>query len=240
MSRFVAILCLVLLGLTASAAEPQQEDYARTAAKAQRFFDQGEWLNANAMYLLMLNERPAVTETYAHAVVTNVMLADTAAVTRLFEESMQHNISFDTLLGNVQTLSTNIGISDLYERLLLTLRNHFTWMQRGLNVYLLRYYDFRDNGPEMVRYAALMLQGKPGDVEFMRIQARGYMLQGMFADAQHVWTEILRDHPDNYDTLLDLGNYLYTSGKKAEARPYLQRAYDLRPTPYVAKLLTQF
>lgn len=234
----VAVVAMLAMTVLVSAGPADADaDYARTAAKAQRFFEQGEWLNANAMYLLMLDARPAEASTYSHAVISNIMAGDTAAVVRLLEQSMKHNVPIDTLLNNVQSLSTKAGISDLYERLLIALRGHFPWMQRGLNLYLLKYYDFRDNGPEMVHYATLMLNGKPGDLDFMRVLARGYMLQGQYDDAVKTWSDILEDHPDNYDTLIDLGNYLWTSGKQDDAIPYLQRAQAIRPTPYVDKLL---
>lgn len=219
------------------AADQADADYRRMATKAARFFNEGEWLNANAMYTLMLDQRPDVASTYAHAVMTNVMLNDTAAVSRVIAQSMAHNVPIDTLLNDVHRLSTRAGIADLYERLLVSLRGQFPWMQRSLNSYLLKYYTYRDNGPEMVHYARLMLQGLPDSKEFNSILARGYMLTGQYDEAVKTWVHILAVHPEDYDTLLALGNYYAAAGNMRTARPYLELAQAKCPTPYVAKLL---
>ena len=222
--------------LTAVAAMPD-DDYRRTERKAQRFFDDGEWQNANAMYMLMLDSDPGDHTTYAHAVMANVMLDDTAQVNMLMHQAMEHNVPIDSLLSTIDRLSTQAGHGTLYERLLLNMGDHFGWMQRSLDRHLLTYYDKRDNGPAMVRYALRMLDGSPDNTAFADILARGYMLTGRYDDAVHVWRGILTNHPDHYPTLLNLANYYIASGQNALAIPYLQTAYVLRPTPHVERLL---
>jgi regulator of sirC expression with transglutaminase-like and TPR domain len=52
-----------------------------------------------------------------------------------------------------------------------------------------------------------------------------------------VWLNILQNNPEHYDTLLDVGMYYEETGHHDRATAYLQRAYDIRPTPYVQSLL---
>ncbi|MCI5978038.1 MAG: tetratricopeptide repeat protein [Bacteroidales bacterium] len=244
MKKTILAALLALLTLTAaavpapqSATTPDSSAYARTLRKALRFMDDGEWLNASAMFTIMLEQRPEEVSNYSNAIVTDAMLGDTLAVSRLLETSMEHNVSMDSIFTDVQRVSTRLGVSHLYERVLLGAGKQFSYLQRSLNQYLLRYYVFRNNGPEMVRYARIMLERMPASVPFRRILARGYMLQGKMDDAAAVWQDILRSDPDNLDTLLDLGNYYHALGRAADAEPYLRAAYRLHPTPYLASLL---
>lgn len=49
---------------------------------------------------------------------------------------------------------------------------------------------------------------------------------------------ILAINPDNLTALLAIGNYLHLTGHPHQARPYLQRANNIAPTPYLTNLLT--
>ena len=217
----------------------QSEDYNRISAKATRFFDNQEWLNANAMYLLMLDERPLEISTYSHSIVANMMVNDTTSMVDMLELSMRNNVPFDSLLNSVQHVSMQVGSSDLYEQVLLTSRQHFSWLSRGINAYLLKYYDFRNNGPEIIRYAKIMLAGMPDDVTFQRQLARGYMLNDQPLYALEVWFDVLEKNPDDYDTLIDIATYYENTNEHDRALTYWQRAYILRPTPYVKKKLEE-
>jgi tetratricopeptide (TPR) repeat protein len=226
----LAMMCVCLCSFA-------QSDYERTATKAARFFNNKEWLNANAMYWLMLDERPLEVETYSHAIVSNIMAGDTTSMATLLEQSMTNNVPFDSLLYSVQRVSLQLGSSNLYEQVLLTSRQHFSWLSRGINAYLLKYYDFRNNGPEIIRYAKIMLAGMPDDVQFQRQLARGYMLNDQAIYAVETWFNILEKNPEEYDTLIDLGNYYETIQDYNRAQTYLQRAYAIHPTPYLKTLL---
>lgn len=232
--RVIAIVAVVCACVVAFA---QTSDYDRIAAKATRFFDNREWLNANAMYMLMLDERPLEVETYSHAIVSNIMAGDTITMGNLLEQSMQNNVPFDSVLYSVQRVSMSVGSSDLYEKVLLTSRDRFSWLTRGINAYLLKYYDFRNNAPEIIRYAQIMLTGMEDNVQFKRQLARGYMLNGQPEYALPVWFEIVESNPEEYDTLLDIGMYYEETGHHDRAVVYLARANAIRPTPYLEQLL---
>lgn len=242
--RYVRFFTLFVLAVTfsvvaafGSAPSDAEGTYARTERKANRFRDDAEWLNASAMYLLMLEAKPHVATNYANAIISNSMLGDTLAVVRVMELSMKNNVPLDSIFSDVQDISARLGVGYLYEDLLLNSAQHFPWLQRGLNSYLLKYYTFRNNGPQMVKYARIMLAGMPKSVEFQRILAKGYVLGDNMEEAVAVWREILAGHPNDLPTLLDLGNYYVATGAMEKARPYLELANKLKPTPYLSTLL---
>ena len=56
--RFIKILLAVLFVLPLAAQGQTSSSYERNARKAENFFAAREWLNATAMYTLMLHEDP--------------------------------------------------------------------------------------------------------------------------------------------------------------------------------------
>lgn len=238
MTRIYIILFAVVVSIGTSIARAGTADttgYATTAAKAERFFANAEWPSACAMYILMLEERPDCSSTYSAAVVANTMAGDTAQAIALVPRAMSHGVAFDSLLSGVRDRCFSIGHGDIYEHFLMDIKGHYPWLARVSDNYLMQYYDFRQNGPMLIRYARLMLDGMPENRRFKRMLARGLMLDGRTTEAVATWTDIVEAHPDDYDTLLDLGNYYDATGDAGRAVHYLTRAEDIRPTPYVAR-----
>lgn len=236
---FIVLAAAIVSPARGAATTGDSDDYVRMSAKAARFFEHGEWLNAQAMYTLMLDRRPTDADVYAHAIVANAMESDTAGVMRLLEQSMMHNVPIDSLLHKVGYVGTTADAPQMYENLLHAVADHFPWLRRSMNLHLLEYYNFRDNGAEMVRYANMMLAGMPDNPRFNAILARGYMLTGDYDRAVQTWQKMLELAPESYDVLLDIGNYYVAADDPAAARPYLERAQAIRPTPYVAALLAR-
>lgn len=231
------LLAAVCAGLCArGAADSTATRYRLAEERAARSFDGREWASAAALYELMLDMRPDSAEVYARAIVASAMIPDTAATTDLMQRAMAHGAGLDAVLAQVRGISFAIGAPDLYGAYLHRLRAAMPWMSRALDHELLRYYVFRDDGPEIARYARIMLEGLPDSAEFLHALARGYMLQDDMAAAVAVWEKILALYPDDYDSLLYLGNYYVLTGRRGEAEPYLARALRVRPTPYVEAL----
>lgn len=236
----LALLAAALLfvpAMHAAVADADSAAMARSLDKARMFYDNGEWLNASAAYLLLADRNPGDAGICAHLVVSNCCAGDTVQAIDNIGHALQANVDFDKLLDDIRTLSFAQGNATLYERLLLLCKGHFKWMSRNLDRQLLYYYDFRDNGQMMVHYALAMLAPSPAHTPFALILARGYMLEGGVEQAADVYKGILHREPENLDALLALGNLYAVQGHKAEARPLLERAYKLRPTPYLQKLL---
>jgi len=227
--------------------------YSTLEAKATRFFDNAEWASASALYDLMLEERPTVPQTYGRAIVANGMRGKHAEQTQLMAKALDHHIPFDSVFSQVKTWSYHIGHPELFETFLIDNRAAHPWMRRTINSYLLKYYTFRRNGPGMVEYSRTMLDGASDNVAFLSSLADGQMLIGQTDEALDTYKQIIRLDPSNYNALLILGNW-YAEHTTATRTPdattttadtdsgtdplyYLQRAYQLRPTPYVASLI---
>lgn len=213
-------------------------DTATLGVRAERSFRWKEWSSAAAMYQLLLRDKPDSTDLYVHAIVASQMIPDTVACVELVERAMNNDLGLAPVLAGVKTLDFSIGEGDVYGQFLYTLRNAMPWMARGLDNELLNYYIFRSDGPMVEKYALKMLNGLPDSVEFLSALARGYMLQDKMEQASDIWKRILQLDPDNYETLLYLGNYYALKAMPSEALPILRRAEAIRHTPYVADMIT--
>lgn len=244
MGRLFSILSIMLLVAIQSSAT----GYDLTRKKAERFFSNSEWASASAMYELMLAERPAVSSTYGHAIVSASLRTDTLDQMRLLEQAMHHSIPFDSIMESVHKVSLGCAHIQAYEKFLLLAKKEYPWLGRAIDRYLLDYYASRHNGAMMVHYSSLILNGLPDDINYLSLLAKGYMADNDISAATAVYNRIIQLDPDNYDALLAIGNYSYDISQncsdpetirkeKSRARTCLQHAYSLKPTPFVAQLL---
>ena len=225
--RNVLLWCLVA-AMPACAAAVVKRDYAATAAKAERFFKFQEWANAAAMYEIMLEDSAKVVDTYAHAIAVAGMRNMPDYEMSLLERAQAQLIPMDSVLR---------GHNSLYENFLLLVKDRQPWLTRSIEKQLLRYYLFRRNAPEIVRYSRVMLSGAPENAEYLGNLAFGYMLDGDEENGIATYKRLLEYHPDNYKALLMLGNYYDLKGDTAQALRYLCHADSIRSTPYVTALL---
>ncbi len=234
------VILIVLLGVQSfELYADEQYDYARLERKARNYAADEEWASANAMYLLMTDIRPKLADNYGGAIVTATLAGDTITAMNMVERSQTNLVPIDSLFASIETHAFTLGRSSLYEILLYRIKARFPWLERVADRELLNYYIFRNNGKEITRYALSMLEGLPDSIRFLRLLAKGYMLSGQSREAIDVWQRILAIDPDNYDTLIDLGNYYAGERQYDLARPYLENAYRLMPTPYVASMLNR-
>lgn len=241
MKKTIITTFIALLGFAAAGAS----DFATLSDKATRFIGHGEWASASAMLDLMLEEQPADASVYGRAIVVADIRNDSLDALRLMDRALLFHVPFDSVFSSVRTESFALGRSDLYERFLLSVAAHQPWLSRSVDGYLVKYYDFRHDGPKMVEYADRLLAGLPDDVAFLDIRARGLLLSGKTGEAVQTWRHIVAVDPGNYDALLYLGNYYHDMASENRsnqqypvlARDYLSRAYAVRPTPYVADML---
>lgn len=232
----IRILCLIIAAgawLTSRGETP----YERTAVRAERSFGFGEWAQAEALYELLLDERPDTAPVYARAIVAASLAGDTVRATSLLERAMAHAVPLDSVVEGVRAAAFGAGEAAVYADFLHRTRSRMPWMARAIDARLLDYYDFRADGAEIVRLAEAMLAGLPDSARYLKLLARGHMLQGDTARAEEAWRRLLKAHPDNLDALRALGCMLASDGRTDEARPLLQRAQDIEPTPYIENLL---
>lgn len=234
MKHLVIILIVSIFGLSAYATA----DYKTTAAKADRFFDAGEWASAQALYSIMIDEQPKADSAYIKAIVAASAISDTVAASHFLTEAMKAGLSFTGLMNGVKSTAFAIGKANIYEEFLLRSQRDCPWLHRAIDAELLDYYSFRDNGARMIEYAEKMLVGLPESIEYLSLLADGYCLQADFDSAIEIWNKILGIKPDSYDTLLKIGNYYRIAGDEFQGQRYLAKAARLHPTPFVEDWLT--
>ena len=114
------ILCL----LAAVSVIAHAADYGQVARKASKYFGEGEWASAQALYELMLAERPDSLDSYAHAIVASALMTDTLRMTDLLERSSAHGATnkSDISVPSVRTCArafvrhrSCFGVRRLYE-----------------------------------------------------------------------------------------------------------------------------
>lgn len=232
MRRLILILILPLVAVSAMAA-----DYYATAAKASHAYKTRDWPTAQAMYELMLDERPDSGSVYSRTIIASAMRSDTVRAMQLIELASAHGVSIYGLFDQIRNLSYELGKPHLYSQLLEMTAREMRWLSRPVDAALLEFYTKRRNGPMMIEYARRMLKGMPDSPDFLSALAKGLLLTGQYDEAIATWREALTFDPDNYTTLLELGNLLLIQDKPSEGLPYLVRAYRINPTPYVANIL---
>ena len=247
MRIIIVILCGVSVWLSSWAADT----YERLEAKAERFVQLQEWNSAHAMYLLMIDKRPDEVKSYARAIVTGGLLGDNKTQTALQEDTQKRGMSLDSIFSEVRKFSFEIGESNQYEKFLMLVKGAQPWMSRHINMRLLKYYDFRNDAGNMVLTGNELLAVTPDDIYCLSAVARGYMLLGDYEKGVMTYERILALEPDNYDSLVALGNYFDVMWKMSEgtrsqmtatkmkAIEYLQKAYTLRPTPFIESKLAE-
>ena len=240
MSRFLSILTLILAAIGCAPYVCSQTNYSRLELKADRFFDQKEWAQASATYYQMLELKPEIPATYGKAIVANAMRGDSDAEMALMVKALNSKVPFDSVLSRVKSTSFSLGKSNLYGDFLLRVRDAYPWMRRPVDNYLLRYYTYRRDGEKMMEYSRIMLQGAPTNRGFLMSLAQGAMLCGDYKTALGAYYDILAEAPDDYDTLLALGNYYRLEGDMPQAIPLLTRANSIHPTPHVTAILDEF
>lgn len=236
MKRCIITLLVVF---SVAAVASAQVSYDNTRAKAERFFQHGEWASAAAMYNFMLLENPKDADTYGRAIVATELLGDTLRSMQLLNDAMKYAVPLDSVLAKVRTYSYQQCNAEMYETFMLDAIRHNPWMQRPIDAYLLDYYCNRKDAPQMIAYADKMLSGTPDNLRFLTIKAQGYMLNGEPDNAIATWRKILQLHPADYNALLCLANYYDINGDKAEALPYFQKASAIKPTPYVDQAIAK-
>lgn len=225
--------------VTPSQSVKSDAEFALLDAKATRFAEFGEWASTSAMLTLMLDMRPDSASLYARAIIAEGMRHNTRPQQQLLNTALEHGVPLDSVITGVRTRSISLGRADIYETFLTDIPQTFPWLKRTIDAYLLRYYLFRRNPQGIITYARIMLQGLPDSQEFLLDLASGYVQSGQFPESIATYHHILTLNPDNLTALLAIGNYHILNHQPQQARPYLERANTLSPTPYLASLLTQ-
>ena len=230
--KLISVIFSLLCCICATAADP-----GLTATRADRAFGFGEWAQAEALYELVLHERPDSAPVYARAIVAASLQPDTLRAVELLERAMAHGVALDSVTSGVRRAAMSCGHTAVYADFLKRTRRQMPYMARAIDARLLDYYEFRNDGPQIVRLATEMLRGLPDSARYLSALARGLTLCGDSDGAETAWRRVLDVDPDNVEALRALGLMLRAAGRAAEAHPLLERAQALSPSPYLEKLL---
>ena len=234
---------LIIAVLLCAASIVYATDYSKIESRASRFFNQQEWASASAMYDLMIDRKPSVCKNYGYAIVSAGMRNDTLAQISLMDRSLNSHIPLDTLFQSVKKVSFSIGESSLYEDFLIRVKTQYQWLARGIDNYLLEYYVFRNNAPQVIKYSKSMLDGAADNIKFLSYLANGLMQEGQNAEAVETYQKILSINPGDYNALLQLANYFHLTATTDEARNtalnYFEQAQKIKSTPHIEKAISQ-
>lgn len=233
-----AVLALTLI-LAAALAVAAQLPYDETSRKADRAFGAGEWATASALYNFMIHERPAEISAYGPAIVASEAMGDSIRPMQLLTQSLQYGAPVDSVINLVRQSAFKAARPQMFEPFLIEAKNANPWLRRPIDAQLLRWAEFRHDGPAIVAYAETMLRGLPASAQYLNALAEGYMLCDQPQKAVDTWTECLRHNPENLPALLALGNYYTITGRPDLARPYLSRAFAIAPTPRLQALISR-
>lgn len=232
---------------------PHADSYETRSTRAERFFTYKEWSSALAMYQLMLDERPDEVEPYYKAIVAGAMIGDSITQMNMLERTQQRGISLDSLFNGVRSVSFAINEAEAYNDFLMLVKSKQPWLKRRINIYLLNYYNFRNDADNIISTAKELLEQTPENTDYIKYMAKAYIELGNIDEALKCYKHILHINNYDYDALLALGNHYalllldptYCSptvkmpheNLAALAQSYLYDAYNINPTPYVKKLL---
>lgn len=201
--------------------------------RASRAFDAGEWASAQALYLRVSDIEPADALPYGRIIFAGLMRGDTTVTTSSVERALTNHVPLDSVLTVLENEALAHFDGHLYVVELHRIGREMPYLRRPVDARLLKYYTFRSDAPMMIRYAQALLRGLPDSPQYLNILAKAYLIDGDIAAAIATWKRTVAADNDNLEALVGLGNALYESNP-AEALPYLEKAQEIHPTPYLA------
>lgn len=232
MRHILLIASLIAAAITCAATD----NTSVLASRASRAFDNHEWASAFAIYSLLSEESPKAVEPYSRAIVAAWQQPDTTLIAGCVDRALSNGVPLDTLLSRVESEAFALGDASIYSGILLTTANALPFLRRPVDKALLTFYSNRANGPNMVKYAHLMLAGRPDDIAAMHALARGELLSGDTEAACAAYNDILRLDARDYDALVALATLTMPADPEA-ARALIRRALAIKTSPYLEGLL---
>lgn len=239
------ITLLLLACLSISVVSAHRPDYKNIQIKADRYFKFEEWRNALAMYELLLDENAKDAETYSKGIVVSGIIKENNLQNSFLERAEKNVIPYDTLFVKVKKYSLSLGKASVYTDFMLRVRDSKPWLERIINIRLLDFFQFRNDADNIISIATALLKATPNNVQFLSALAEGYMLKSEFEKSADCYKKILLVDKENYEAIVNLGNYFDSFPKieedsvsmrrTANALSCFRKAMELNPTPYVKK-----
>lgn len=207
-----------LLGLfvifSVSVFSASASDKIRT--KAEEHFAKKEWKEASEIYNIIINSEKNDISLYAPSIVSAGRSNNYNRVMEYITLSEKCGIPLDSIFKSTLTLSLKTRSTDVYENMLLTIKEKQPWLKNLINGYLLKFYDNRKNTVKTIEIADMIIAGNPKNVtDIMIIKARALNDVGNIDSAINVMEDILGIDSNNIDARIYLGNYYFVSAKKS-------------------------
>lgn len=188
--------------------------YERLKSRMNDHFDHAEWSEVLATSSQMVNLRPSDVVPYSTALIAAQFLKDVSAENHYLELSQRNRVHIDSLLQQVYVRTKLIHNAQVYEGLLLNLKNNNRWLSRVFNIYLLDFYAFARKTDETIAIADELLEVTPNSLRFKKIKADALFYQGRHEEAVALYEEVLRSDANNNEIITLLGAYYVAQDDK--------------------------
>ncbi len=181
--------------------------YERHTTRMNDHFIHAEWDEVLLETDRMIELQPTNPDPYSVALIAAQFLNDISTENRYLRLSQQNRIHIDTIMVRVYDRTRSIKNAQIYEGLLLNLKENHKWMAKVFNLYLLDYYDLARKTHETITIADELLALTPDNIRIMKIKAGALFYQGDIEEAVGLYSEILSLAPDDYTSVTFLATY---------------------------------
>ena len=184
--------------------------------KAEEHFAKKEWKEASEIYNIIINSEKRDISLYAPSIISAGKSNNYNRVMEYITLSEKCGIPLDSIFKSTLTLSLKTRSTDVYENMLLTIKEKQPWLKNLINGYLLEFYNSRKNTTKTIEIANIIIAGNPKNVtDIMTIKAKAFNDIGNIDSAINVMEDILGLDANNIDARIYLGNYYFVSAKKS-------------------------
>lgn len=205
------MFCFFFLFLFTVSAWPVTS-YETLAKKAANHYENRAWRESLAIYDLMLDMKPRVTDVYIQAILASSLLEDNSSVMKYVEGSEKNGIPLEDIFKGVDAKARRMSNSGIYENMLRLIKEKQPWFSKLVNNYLLNFYQFRNDASKTLIIADELLVSSPDNVEYLKAKANAFFILGNDSSAITIYKNILTVEATDFDAASFLGNFYAQQG----------------------------
>ena len=207
---------IIVLFLVFSLSLFSTEASNKNRIKADEFFIKGEWIEASEIYNTLIVMNKGDISLYAPSIISAGKNSNYERALRYITLAEKNGISLDSVFCNTLSLSIKRRCTDVYENLLITLKERQPRLKKIIDIYLLDFYFDRKKNLKTIEIADIIIKSKPSNIaEIMIIKAKALNDMGDINSAINVMKEVFDIDSNNIEARLYLGNYYYFSAKES-------------------------
>lgn len=211
MSRLLLLSLFFAVGIQVMA-QPREKHLAERADEA---YAGAKWKSASTLYDVLLKDTTAYTPRFAKAVFASVMASDSVSWSKVDQVLIRNEYRLDSLFRDISRLSIHARLFDVYEQTLKRASRQFPLYQDTLTHTLIAYRKLLRQPEQIIRVADSALGKDPDSRKWLVEKAEAYRMKGEVGTALEVYKIILRNNPNDYESLVFIGNYYFLQGKKS-------------------------